>query len=96
MIDSKDTTFASDTSNGLVLVDFYANWCGPCKMMMPIVDSYKDKIKVVRVNVDECEETAQKYGVMSIPTFMLMEDGKVLKQQIGAMPEQLFAEFIKK
>jgi len=96
MIDAKDTTFAKDTEKGLVLVDFYATWCGPCRMMMPIVDSYKDKIKIVRVDVDECPETAQQYGVMSIPTFMLMEDGKALKQQVGAMPEKLFAEFIKK
>jgi thioredoxin 1 len=96
MIDSKDKTFKEDTAKGLVLVDFYATWCGPCRMMMPIVESYKDQIKIVRVDVDACPETAQSFGVMSIPTFMLMEDGKVLKQQVGAMPEEYFAKFIKK
>ena len=96
MIDAKDKTFVNDTEKGLVLVDFYDTWCGPCRAMMPIVETLKDKIKIVRVDVDACPETAQKYGVMSIPTFMLMEDGKALKTQVGAMPEEVLSSFIEK
>lgn len=70
-----------------VLVDFYADWCGPCKMMSPIVEEISDEkadAKVCKLNIDEEMEIAQKYGVMSIPTFMVFKDGKVAKKDMGA------------
>lgn len=67
---------------GLYLIDFYADWCGPCKMMSPILEQLKD-INIIKINVDENEELAKKYKVMSIPNMFLLKDGKVEKQLIG-------------
>ena len=72
-----------------VLVDFYADWCGPCKMMMPVVEelanAYEGKAKVGKVNVDEQGELAEEFGVMSIPAFVVIKNGKVVDQALGAM-----------
>lgn len=72
-----------------VLVDFYAEWCGPCKMMAPIVhqlaEAYAGKIKIGKLNVDECLDIAQKYRVMSIPTFIFFHNGEVEDTAIGGM-----------
>lgn len=75
-----------------VLVDFYADWCGPCKMMGPLVErmaeTYEGRIKIGKVNVDECPGLAQQYGVFSIPSFVCIAEGKVVKTQVGAMSSQ--------
>lgn len=72
---------------GKVLIDFYANWCGPCKMMSPIIDEIAkekaDIVKVGKINVDENQDLAMKYSVMSIPTIMIIKDGQVLKTFVG-------------
>lgn len=78
-----------------VLVDFYANWCGPCKMLGPVLEKVSDEIKVVKVNVDENQELARKYGVMSIPCVILFDDGKEVKRNVGFVPEGKLREFIK-
>lgn len=73
-----------------VLVDFYADWCGPCKTMSPIVEEIskeKTDAKVCKLNIDEEMEIAQKYGVMSIPTFIVFKDGQVIKKDMGAKPK---------
>lgn len=73
-----------------VLVDFYADWCGPCKMMSPIVEEIseeKEDAKVCKLNIDEEMEIAQKYGVMSIPTFIVFKDGEVAGKDMGAKPK---------
>lgn len=73
-----------------VMIDFYADWCGPCKMMGPAVaklaDQYDGRVKVGKVNVDENQELAMKYGVMSIPNFVFIKNGQVVDNAIGAMP----------
>ena len=75
-----------------VLVDFYADWCGPCKMMGPVVESlakeYDGRIKVGKVNIDEQPELAQRYGVMSIPYFAFMKNGNVVSDELGAIPKE--------
>lgn len=77
-----------------VLVDFYANWCGPCKMLSPVLEKVSDEIKVVKVNVDSNQELARKYGVMSIPCVILFDNGKEVKRNVGFMPEAKLREFI--
>ncbi|HZO91469.1 MAG TPA: thioredoxin [Chthonomonadaceae bacterium] len=78
-----------------VLVDFWAVWCGPCKMIAPHVDAlaaeYEGRVKVLKVNVDEEPEIAGKYGIMSIPTLLLFKGGKVVDQVVGAVPKSTIA-----
>lgn len=78
-------------SNVPVLVDFYADWCGPCRMMGPVVEElakeYDGKIKVGKVNIDEQPELAAKYGVMSIPYFAFIKNGELVSGELGAVPK---------
>lgn len=73
-----------------VLVDFYADWCGPCQMMGPVVEEISNEVndaKVCKINIDEQMSIAQKYGVMSIPTFIVYKNGDVADKKMGAMPK---------
>ena len=84
-------------SNAKVLVDFYADWCGPCKMVGPLISQIADEhedIAVVKVNVDDEMDLAEKFGVASIPTIILFKDGKEAKKNIGAMSKAQLEEFI--
>jgi thioredoxin 1 len=77
-------------SEKLVLLDFWASWCGPCRMVSPIVDEIaaeRSDIKVCKINVDEQPELAARFGVMSIPTLVVMKNGKVINQAVGARPK---------
>ena len=85
-------------NNGLVLVDFFATWCGPCKMIAPILseiaEEYKGKVKVGKVNVDEQNELAMEYRIESIPTLKLFKDGKVIKTLIGLRSKSEIEEIL--
>ena len=80
-----------------VLVDFWASWCGPCKMVSPIIDEIADErtdIKVVKINVDEEPELANQFGIMSIPTLMVVKNGKIVNQSTGARPKSQILEML--
>jgi thioredoxin 1 len=82
-----------------VVADFWAEWCGPCRMIGPVLKElaqvYKDKIKVVKINVDQEPDLAAKFNIQSIPTLLFVKNGQVVKQQIGAVPRQLLEKIIK-
>lgn len=87
---------------GLVLVDFYADWCAPCRVTSPIIeqlskaDKYKDKVKFVKIDVDDNQELASKYQVFSIPTFIIFKDGQPVNQLIGALGKEAFEKELDK
>lgn len=84
--------FNDEIKNGMVLVDFYADWCGPCRMVGPIIEEISNEVpnlKVIKINVDEREDIAKEYGVMSIPTIILFRDGQIDKKQIGFVPKEV-------
>jgi thioredoxin 1 len=81
-----------------VLIDFWASWCGPCRMVSPVVDEIAEEVqgkKVGKVNVDEEPELAQRYGVMSIPTLVVIKNGTVTKRAVGVQPKQTILDMFK-
>jgi len=91
--DVTDETFQSEVleAEGPVLVDFWAPWCGPCRVVHPIleeIDGERDDLKVVSINTDENQQTTARYEVLSIPTLILFKDGQIAKKVIGAMPKR--------
>ncbi|MAI61942.1 MAG: thioredoxin [Micavibrio sp. TMED27] len=95
-----DTQFEAEVLNSdkPVVVDFWAEWCGPCKQLSPLVDELAgemaDKVKVVKVNIEEAPEAPTKYGVRGVPTLMIFRGGEVVDTRVGGMPKSQLAEWI--
>ena len=101
MVDkTTDATFEQDVlkASGPVVVDFWAEWCGPCRMIAPSLEeiskSLNGKVKIVKLNVDENPGTAAKFGIQSIPTLMLLKNGELASRQVGAAPKQKLEQWI--
>ena len=90
-----DKNFKDQTKKGIVLVDMYADWCGPCKALTPMLEELSsniDGVEMVKLNVDDSPETAQEYGVMSIPTVLILKDGVEVKRIVGLSPKATYVD----
>lgn len=95
-----DASFKEDVKDGVVLVDFYAEWCGPCKMIAPVLDEvsndFGEKVKIVKLNTDENVATAQEFGVMSIPTLIVFKNGEKVDQVMGFQAKPMLEQLLNK
>lgn len=96
LINATDQTFYDETKTGLVLVDFWATWCGPCKMLAPVLEELAEEIDVpiVKLEVEENPATAGEYDIMSVPTLLLMKDGDVIAKTGGFQPKEALTDCI--
>ena len=94
-----DSNFDEIIKKGVVMVDFWAPWCGPCRMLSPVIDEIseemKDLIKVYKCNVDDSAESPSKYNIMGVPTLIIFKDGKVVAQRSGMAPKKIIQDWIK-
>lgn len=92
IVNATDQTFGQEVEQGTVLVDFWAPWCGPCKMIAPVLEKIDeevgDKLKIVKVNVDENPETSGRFGIMSIPTLVVFKGGEPVDKIVGYQPKE--------
>lgn len=93
VIHGNEKDFENLINKDLVLVDFFATWCGPCKMLGPVLEGLEN-IDVVKIDVDECPDLARKYGIMSVPTLMIFSNGELKNKQSGFMPKDALEEWI--
>lgn len=90
--------FEETIEKGITLVDFYATWCGPCRMLAPFIEEieadYNGKIQVAKLDVDECNDIASKYGISAIPALLFFQDGELVKTNVGFLPKEDIANIV--
>lgn len=96
-----DKDFSTETDNGLVLIDFWATWCGPCRMQSPILEQLSEEydeseVKIAKMDVDENPETPASFGIMSIPTLLLKKDGEVVEKAVGVHSKEQLRALVEK
>lgn len=94
-----DDTFKAEVldAKGLVLVDFFASWCGPCRQMLPLITEVaneKPNVKIVKMDIDESPKTPAQYAIQTIPTFILFKDGELVEKKVGSMPKSVLTDWI--
>ncbi|CAM3601985.1 thioredoxin [Erysipelothrix urinaevulpis] len=93
-----DSNFKEEISKGLVFVDFWAEWCGPCRMLSPVLDELSEelegKVTIAKLNIEENRNTASEFGIMSIPTMILFQDGKPLEKVMGFQPKENLKQYL--
>lgn len=97
IIHGNEDNFNELINSGEVLVDFFATWCGPCRMLSPVLEELSSDrldVKIVKIDVDECPNLARSFGVMSIPTLLLFKDGKEVAKENGFMPKEALIDWI--
>lgn len=97
IIHATEKNFNDVINNGIVIVDFFATWCGPCKMLGPVIEQLSNKyenISFVKVDVDECPNISKQYGIMSVPTLLKLKDGNILEQKIGYLNVNEFEKWL--
>lgn len=97
VVEIKENEFEEKIKNGKVLVDCYATWCGPCKMLSPIIDELSEEVDTCtfyKIDIDDAEEVSEKYNIVSIPTLLLFENGELKKQMVGFKSKEELEEII--
>ncbi|NLY79310.1 MAG: thioredoxin [Lysinibacillus sp.] len=98
IVHATDQNFSQEIASGLVLVDFWATWCGPCKMIAPVLEEIdaemSSEVKIVKVDVDNNPATAAEYQIMSIPSLLLFKDGELVAKTVGFQPKEALVDFI--
>jgi thioredoxin 1 len=97
LVYATDATIKEETKSGVTLIDFYADWCGPCKMIAPILEQLGEErqdFKIVKVDVDANQQSAMQYGVRNIPTLLIVKDGVEIHRQVGFVPKPKLVELI--
>ena len=93
-----ESEFAEATASGVVLADFWATWCGPCRSMMPVIEQIAGEmpsVTVVKVNIEDAPQLAGEYGVRTVPTFLVMRDGKVVQELVGVKSKAVLTDALK-
>lgn len=98
ILNATPENFSPNTTPGLTLVDFWATWCGPCKMIAPVLEELdsemSEHVQIVKVDIDECQELAAQFGIMSVPSLLVLKNGVVVDKAVGYQPKESLTELL--